>query len=314
MSAKSSIKAVLQHPIAKLFLKLGLTGIALWIVWTNIDLKQTWEVVQELDFWTILVALLFFQGSKIIASLRLNRYMRTMGIFLSEWDHLKLYYLGMFYNLILPGGIGGDGYKVILLQKRSEAKTKRLIQAMVHDRLMGVSGLGMLAGVLAGLLFWQFGKPLEAGLGIAASLAIPIGAWVISRWMFKPFVSLIPISLFYSFGVQLCQLVLGWIMLRGMGVEDHIPVYLCVFLVSSIAAALPLSIGGVGARELVFFYAASIVPISKEPGVAFSLMFFLISAVSSLAGVLVQTDRLEIVPMSDASKKSPADPTGSAGD
>ena len=38
-------------------------------------------------------------------------FFKQEGVFISEKESLKLYYKGMFYNIMLPGGIGGDGYK-----------------------------------------------------------------------------------------------------------------------------------------------------------------------------------------------------------
>ena len=46
------------------------------------------------------------------------------------------------------------------------------------------------------------------------------------------------------------------------------------FLLSSIVAVLPLTIGGVGARELVFVYAHQYAGIEEAAAVAFSLIFF----------------------------------------
>jgi hypothetical protein len=49
-------------------------------------------------------------------------------------------------------------------------------------------------------------------------------------------------------------------------------------------AVIPFTIGGVGARELVFVYAGQLLQVDIEKAVAFSLIFFLITACSSLAG------------------------------
>ena len=72
--------------------------------------------------------------------------------------------------------------------------------------------------------------------------------------------------------------------------HENILTYQLVFLLSSIVAVLPLTIGGIGARELVFIYAHSYVGISGTAAVAFSLIFFLISAVVSLLGVFVKVE------------------------
>jgi len=66
----------------------------------------------------LILALIAFVISKIIASWRLKIYFKNIFIRLTEQTNLKLYWLGMYYNLFLPGSIGGDAYKVLLLKKK----------------------------------------------------------------------------------------------------------------------------------------------------------------------------------------------------
>ena len=87
---------------------------------------------------------------------------------------------------------------------------------------------------------------------------------------------------------QIAQLLCAWCMLWSLGITENILAYQLVFLLSSIVAVLPLTIGGVGARELVFIYAHSYAGIEETAAVAFSLIFFLITAAVSLAGAFVK--------------------------
>ena len=64
--------------------------------------------------------------------------------------------------------------------------------------------------------------------------------------------------------------------------------FLLLFLASSIAAVIPFTIGGMGARELVFMSGATLLGVSGEQAVAVSLLFFLLTAVSSLCGAVVK--------------------------
>jgi hypothetical protein len=48
---------------------------------------------------------------------------------------------------------------------------------------------------------------------------------------------------------------------------------------------LPISIGGMGLREMTFMYGAGILNLNTEISVALSLMFYLISVFVSLFGV-----------------------------
>lgn len=56
-------------------------------------------------------------------------------------------------------------------------------------------------------------------------------------------------------------------------------------MLSSVFAILPLTIGGFGARELVFLFGSRFMQVNESVSVAFTVSFFLISAVSSLIGL-----------------------------
>jgi hypothetical protein len=63
------------------------------------------------------VGLLFlFDGGFVMALAQLLQI--DPGLKLNPKYNLRLYFLGLFYNVLLPGGIGGDGYKIFM----SEAK------------------------------------------------------------------------------------------------------------------------------------------------------------------------------------------------
>ena len=86
----------------------------------------------------------------------------------------------MYYNLFLPGGIGGDAYKVILMNKRWPQGGLRLLSAAVLlDRISGVAGLG----ILAGLCFALLAKNNLGIIGLASVIpAIVVFYLVVKKW------------------------------------------------------------------------------------------------------------------------------------
>jgi uncharacterized membrane protein YbhN (UPF0104 family) len=65
----------------------------------------------------------------------------------------------------------------------------------------------------------------------------------------------------------------------------NISEYLFIFFLSAIATALPITVGGVGAREMAFVLLANVFHLDKELAVALSVMFYILSAISSLGGI-----------------------------
>lgn len=263
--------------------KFILSGAALYWVFSRIGFREVLEVFKEMSPGLVVAALLFFVLSKTIAAFRLNRYFHHTHITPDHSTNLKLYLLGMFYNLFLPGGIGGDGYKIFILQKRYEQGMKRTFSAVLIDRLSGMFALAVLAVIL-----FQF-LQLEIPYYRLWLLLLPLGFllfWWVYRLFFRPFSPLYWSANLYSLGVQSAQLCCALLLLMAMGQSDqHLP-YLFVFLISSIVAVLPISIGGIGARELTFLYGAQWLGLDARLSVAVSLMFYLITAFVSLWGII----------------------------
>jgi len=135
----------------KLLLKISVTVAALYIVFRNIEIQEVLLLFGRSDPWWLLLALLAFILSQVLSSFRLNQFLMSVDIHISEKANLRLYLLGMFYNLFLPGGIGGDGYKIYLLNKTFKVKVGRLFWALIMDRL---SGLVALVGIAAVLIYF----------------------------------------------------------------------------------------------------------------------------------------------------------------
>jgi uncharacterized membrane protein YbhN (UPF0104 family) len=101
-------------------------------------------------------------------------------------------------------------------------------------------------------------------------------------------------SLGYSAMVQLAQLISVWFILMALGVTDSVLEYLLVFLISSIVAVLPITIGGIGSRELVFYYGARWLGLQEDTSIGISMTFFLITALVSLAGMIYHFRKPEL--------------------
>lgn len=270
-----------------------LTGLALFLVFRKIDTNQLWQITKTIHWLWLVPAILIFVMSKLFTAFRLNLYFKNIKLNISENLNIRLYLIGMFYNLFLPGGIGGDGYKVYLLNKHYQTPVKSLVQASLLDRLGGLVAIVFLLLILILpvdlILPFDSQIPWELLVGIAALLVYP-AFWLMQKLMFKPFLPSFWKTNGWSMAGQVAQLVCAWFILKSLGVTENFLAYQLLFLLSSIVAVLPLTIGGVGARELVFVYAHTYAGIDEAIAVAFSLIFFLISAAVSLIGSGVTVD------------------------
>jgi len=173
----------------------------------------------------------------------LNLYFHELKVFLTQLSNLKLYLLGMFYNLFLPGGIGGDAYKAYLVKSKFEVKAQKVVSILILDRLSGLLLLFIYACVLA--LFLK-NNSIE-GLKILLALAIPLSVlvfYLLNKKFFGYTLSILWKSIAHSALVQLAQLVSVFFILKCLGIEMNTVAYLVIFLISSIVSVIPLTIGG----------------------------------------------------------------------
>lgn len=265
----------------KFVLKLLVSGLALYLVFTRIDLAEIGAVLRQSQWPWLFPALAAFVLSQYLSAIRLNVFLHRLDIPLTHSYNFKLYLLGMFYNLFLPGGIGGDGYKVYLLNRLFGKGVRPLVSALLLDRLVGLVALGTL-----GVLFFYF-SGVEAPYGKWYGGVLPLGGlcffFLVWKW-FPRWMPDLPRVIGWSFAVQLAQVLSACFLLLGLGQEGAFVGYLCLFLLSSIAAAVPFTIGGAGARELAFLFGAPFFGLDQALAITLSLLFYLLTVLVSLAG------------------------------
>ena len=272
-------------------LKFIITGLAIYFVLRTIDLKETKRILGDAHYGYLLVATVFFTASKVASSLRLNQYFSAIQLHISERYNLRLYWVGMFYNLFLPGGIGGDGYKVYLLHKQHDTPVKPLIAATLIDRISGLMALLFLLLVLAVFLMpFSFLGGFDWLIYVGLVIGYPI-YYLFNKLFFKSFLLKIWETSGYSLLVQGLQLVCAWFILLSLDIVESQMAYQLLFLASSVVAVLPFTIGGVGAREMTFILGYQYLGIDQNVAVAFSVLFFLITLVVSAVGGFLKSEK-----------------------
>lgn len=272
----------------KAILQVLISACLIVFVFRHLDLSQ----VETLAFHPqrspmLAAAVIAFNLSKIVGALRLNMYQRHAGMHVSEGENLRLYYAGMFLNLFLPGGIGGDAYKILVLRRSHGLPLRTLVATALADRVSGVLALLFILCMFMPML----PLPWEASTAIVFAL-VSVGAVIAlfaagHHWLIR--LDLRGLAGVFALGlaVQCLQLLCMAMLLVYLGAPArHYIRYCSIFLVSSIAAVLPLSIGGLGVREATFLFGVNMVHLDPTYGVIASSCFFLVTVFSSMIGSL----------------------------
>ncbi|NOT50596.1 MAG: flippase-like domain-containing protein, partial [Chitinophagaceae bacterium] len=258
----------------KLLLKIIVTAACLWYVSGKIDFAKAGTALKNANWFYLFLALIAFIISKLVAAIRLNIYFRNINIHLPASQNIKLYWLGMFYNLFLPGSIGGDAYKVILLTKKYKVPYKKTTAAVLLDRISGLSGLVLILAVYGSFVLKD---DLYSALIITGAILSVVALYLILKFWLKDFTQSFFPALLMGVLVQASQVVCVYLIMAALNIPPDANEYIFIFLVSSIVAILPLTIGGLGAREIVFLEGSKYFGLLQETSVVISLLFYLIT-------------------------------------
>ncbi len=267
----------------KVALKLLISIALIYFVIKQIDYNRLLLLLKSSNLLLLFLAFILFNISKIISAVRLNWYFKEIDVEIEERNNIVLYYVGMFYNLFLPGGIGGDGYKALLIKRMFNVKVTPIFKALLLDRVSGLIALIFLASLLFMVSDYAI-YPITILAIIVAILIYPIFYLVSKRY--NIFIKYFNRTTILGLLVQIFQLLSAIAIIYALPQSSHLVEFLVLFLISSVVAVLPITIGGVGVRELTFLYGLGYIGVGASLGVAFSFIFFLITLLSSLIGIL----------------------------
>ena len=269
--------------LLKLLLKIGVTVICFWWISKKIDFNAAKDAILKASWSLMLLAVLSFMFSKLLSSFRLNIYFRNIKIHLSQWKNIKLYWLGMYYNLFLPGSISGDAYKVILLTRKYKVSYKKTSAAVLLDRFSGLLALGLIMSVYGVIILNNSLIDITLIAGSLLSIAI---LYAVIRFYLKDFIPGFWPTFFWGIAVQVFQVVCVYFILLALHLPLHQSEWIFIFLVACVVSVIPISLGGgLGTREVVFVEGARYFHLDEHVAVVISLLFYLSNVLSSVWGL-----------------------------
>lgn len=262
--------------------------------WTHIL-----SMLKAAKLYYLLPAVLFIFLSVFFSIIRFNLFIRQIGIRISFWTNVKLNFLGMFYNFFLPGGIGGDAYKIYLLNKTFKKSIKKTGQLIFVERFLGVMVIGVFLSILGLRIETPFAYYWNVFIFCLGIISVFIILKLLSR-LFFIYKKRIYWGFFYSIWVQLSQLICVFFILKSFSIEGDFPTYMFIFLISSLLSVI--SFAGVGVRETVFYYSAFWFDFNQSTSASIALSFSLLTALVSFCGIFFMNNTLQKNNPTDFSK------------
>jgi uncharacterized membrane protein YbhN (UPF0104 family) len=234
-----------------------------------------------------LLGIMAYGSVEMLTVLRWQWLLRVQGIQLSWLRVFLLTIIGIFFNFFIPGGTGGDVVKVFYLLKETPGQRGVAMLSVLVDRILGLLGLALLAGVLIGMRWsWLVSVPQTAQWvwpGIII-LIFTIGgihfSWIVTRRglvhklpaRFPGRDKLAELALAYTLYGRAWRTSFACIAVSIAAHIGHFAVFYCaaralahdnirlptfielctIMPIVNVLAAMPISIGGLGVREGLF--------------------------------------------------------------
>jgi uncharacterized membrane protein YbhN (UPF0104 family) len=211
--------------------------------------------------------------------------------------------IGAFFNIFMPGLVGGDVLKVYYLYKDT-GRGAQALASVFMDRYLGYAGLMTLGAVAFPFGYGSFKgtwiTPVLPGIVVlfgVASLIIfvarPGGRFAFIGRLHDHFTSywgdkrrLIK-ALGISMAVHMTSCFIVHLVLVGMGMQVGIGIIFVFIPIIATLAALPISISGLGIREAAFVALMGTQGLSPESATAVSFAWFLAIAAGGLPGAFL---------------------------
>jgi uncharacterized membrane protein YbhN (UPF0104 family) len=289
---------------------------ALGVLVARMDPERAWSVVANSDPGWLVAALAAQLAGKAFWVLRWGTLLASTGHRRGAGELLRWILVGLFFNNFLPTSVGGDVARGLGIA-RGGVPRATAAASVVGDRLIGLFALGLLAVAGGGLgaVFWPDQGPWAAAsvfalavVALLVALTRPAvldrlgrSAVVPDRWGLRGKLQrvLLGVSLLggrrramgqavaLSVGLAACAATYHWAVGRAVGIPVGLAAYCVIVPAVMLFAALPITMNGLGIRELGFVGLLTAQGVSVESAAVFALLAFLGTLGFAMAGGVI---------------------------
>lgn len=280
-------------------------ALAVWLLSAD-DLGALGAVLARLPLWTLGLALALGTLTLSIAALRWRMLMTAFGAAAPPPVPalLRLVFVGHFYNTFVPGAVGGDVVRGVVMRRAFETPWASYV-VVVLERLIGLSALGvvLLAGLALGptlidratIAFW-IGVLLGLGVLIVAAALLTGRLQALFRRLprlTRP--GLLVASFGISFAGHGLSLLIFGLLSHGLGLGVGFTDLLLVVPLALVASFFPIAIAGIGPREAALVGLLGLLSVPRSEALGLSLAYAgMILALAGVGGVLQLLGQREV--------------------
>lgn len=302
------------RPRAQL-VRIGVSFALLGLLLLLVDLEAVWRVVASarLDLLALMLACLI--GERLFAAWRWLVLVRMVEPGVTYWPMLRITLVSNFVGAFLPGMVGIEVLRVYGLA-RVMADLSLALSSVLVERLCGLLSLILL--VVVGLVIAPIDLPvgiqLACGLVLLA-LVLAVGVLLhpwprrlvkralaapglarlaerlvgferrIDAYARRPFALVLSLGLALSF--QLLRIATMVIGAHALGVDVAHAIFVVIVPITFLVAQLPISLGGLGPREITYVALLSLAGVQPEAALVLALTREVMYLATTLPGAVL---------------------------
>jgi uncharacterized protein (TIRG00374 family) len=287
--------------------KLIITLFLLFVVFSKIEIRSFFALAEYIEWEYIFLAIFVTMLQTVILAWRWYRIIGFLNGRLEAKIAVRLSFLGVFMNQVLPSSIGGDVFRVWGAH-RNGLKNGVGFTSVIIDRVTGLLSLSLVV-TLAAILVWQKLDDQVLRLSIVCSGPVILCAIVLSsvisldkltflnhhiirllsqlsdglRNLLSSF-SHINETLLLGVLASLVGLFAVFVLQQGVGIDLPFTVNVALVGAVTLLSAIPISIGGWGVREVSMVTLFGMVGVSSDNALMLSMLYGIVLIVAAMPG------------------------------
>ncbi|MEE2840046.1 MAG: lysylphosphatidylglycerol synthase transmembrane domain-containing protein [Acidobacteriota bacterium] len=301
----------------KVAIKILITLALLGFLAYQMDLNVLVKILLSANPVFILLGAFIQFTSMFLGVVRWQTILRNFGINSRLVPLIKITFIGYFFNLFLPSGIGGDFFRSYYLAKQEDRGMSTTVTTTILERSAGLCALLIIGTSFAALqdirvegvrLFYVFLIMITLYL---LGILVLFHSWMhrrISSFLIKRNLEHLEArmelvyqglnelrrnkgsilkALVLSLGIQFLSVFIVWVAAQAIQIEASFGVFLIFVPLINLSIMVPLTINGIGLRESLFYLLFSQIGLPVEMAVGLSLVTFALYILTASPGLVI---------------------------
>jgi uncharacterized membrane protein YbhN (UPF0104 family) len=292
-------------------IQISVSAILLAFILRQVHWAEVWDALRRIDLVWLAVAWGLFLLGVVVRAVRWQVLLDALGVDRPLRELTSWYFVGSFFNVILPTGFGGDAVRAAELSQDT-GRPGPVVNSVIVDRYLGIMvllGMGLVAGVLrpgtatpgififTAVLFigglvvaWLLRRSWWAHLASHANLLgkvvrflrLPVLAEAVAPYDRRAIGRGLAASLVFNLLQIGWNVAIGW----GLGLRLPLSAYFVFVPLTAVALLLP-AFGGLGVREMSYVGLFGSAGVPQAIAVAMSLGVYIITVATGLVGGVI---------------------------